>query len=207
MYAKYPKTYHLPWSEGITNDDKVMTKMSFEGQRVIVTEKMDGENTTMYHDHIHARSIDSKYHPSRDWVKGFWGSIKHSIPKGDRICGENMFAQHSIAYDNLPSYFLGFSVWDGVVCSGWDQTIELFDEIGITPVPVLYDGVYNETLIRDLWNNMDPEVNEGYVVRVARGIYSNIDWTEVVGKFVRPAHVQTDEHWMHKQIVPNGLAK
>ncbi len=44
-YVKYQRTYHCPWSQGITDDDRVQKDMKrFEGQRVIVTEKMDGEN-------------------------------------------------------------------------------------------------------------------------------------------------------------------
>ena len=49
--VKYPRTYHLPWSEGRTDDDKVLSDDSqFIGKYVVVTEKMDGENTTIYSD-------------------------------------------------------------------------------------------------------------------------------------------------------------
>ena len=61
------------------------------GQYVIVTEKMDGENTNMYRDRIHARSIDSSHHESRSWVKSFHAQIKDSIPSGVKICGENLY--------------------------------------------------------------------------------------------------------------------
>ena len=56
---KYPRTLHLPWSESITSDDKVMKSIdSLLNKNVIVSLKMDGENTTLYTDYIHARSID-----------------------------------------------------------------------------------------------------------------------------------------------------
>ncbi len=48
---------------------------------VIATLKLDGENTTMYSDHIHARSLDSAHHPSRTMIKQIHGAIKHLIPK------------------------------------------------------------------------------------------------------------------------------
>jgi len=81
MKYKYPRTYHFPWSPGLINDDKMLQDVNcFEGKIVIITEKMDGENTTMYHDYIHARSLDSRDHPSRSYVKGIWGNIKHEIP-------------------------------------------------------------------------------------------------------------------------------
>ena len=52
--VKYPRTYHLPWSHGRTKDDRGFDDMSsFIGKEVVVTIKMDGEQTTMYKDHIH----------------------------------------------------------------------------------------------------------------------------------------------------------
>ena len=82
------------------------------GREVVVTEKLDGENTTMYTDYIHARSLDSHHHPSRDWVKQLHGEIGYKIPVGWRVCGENMYARHSIVYYDLTTYFYGFSIWD-----------------------------------------------------------------------------------------------
>ena len=46
---KYPRTYHLATSPGLQNDDRRLssTLAPFLGQRVVVTEKIDGEGTTM----------------------------------------------------------------------------------------------------------------------------------------------------------------
>lgn len=45
-YIKYPRTFHLPWSLGATSDDKVLKNVDhFEGTCVVITEKMDGENS------------------------------------------------------------------------------------------------------------------------------------------------------------------
>ncbi|MBT4140719.1 MAG: RNA ligase family protein [Candidatus Latescibacteria bacterium] len=122
-HIKYPRTPHLPWSQGQSRDDQVLsTTQHFEGKEVIVTEKMDGENTTMYHDHIHARSTTSSPHPSRDWVKKLWSQIQFNIPKGLRVCGENVFAKHSIHYRALPSYFLVFAIFEENVCLSWKET-------------------------------------------------------------------------------------
>jgi hypothetical protein len=204
MYTKYPKTFHLPWSEAITNDDKVMGSNPFNGKHVIITEKMDGENTTLYHDHIHARSLDSKHHPSRDWVKAFWGQIKHDIPPEIRICGENVAAKHSIWYNDLMSYFYGFSVWVNETCLDWESTMDWFDLLDITPVPVLYDGIFSKRIAVQIQDRMDFNKQEGYVIRLADSFDIN-DFQTSVGKYVRPHHVQTDEHWMTKPIEPNGL--
>lgn len=207
-WVKYPRTHHLPWSAGVNDDDRVLGSLSaFHGKRVIVTEKMDGENTTLYRDYTHARSVDGRGHPSRNWVKQFWSGISADIPDGWRVCGENLYARHSIHYAALPSYFMGFSIWnEGNVCLGWDETMEWFTLLGITPVPVLYDELFDEKTIRHLWQESRWGHSEGYVVRLAEPIGYG-EFRQKVGKFVRKGHVQTIRHWMQGQpIERNGLA-
>lgn len=209
-FFKYPRTPHLPWSPGRDDDDIVIdTVEHFEGKRVIITEKMDGENTSMYNNHIHARSIDSKHHSSRDWVRQFWGNIKYDIPDGWRICGENVYAEHSITYNNLNSYFLGFSIWNHEnVCLSWNETLFWFTLMDITSVPLIYDGIWNQNVIDRITQSvssiLSPTQHEGYVIRLADAIKFE-DFTKSYGKYVRKNHVQTDEHWMFKEVVPNRL--
>lgn len=165
MRTHYPRTRHLPWSPGATADDLRVTDLSgLRGREVVVTEKLDGENTTLYADGLHARSLDSAHHPSRAWVKALQARIGHAIPEGWRVCGENVFARHSIAYDALESFFYGFSVWDGEGrCLDWDRTVVFLRGLGV-PVPrVLWRGVFDERALRAL--RLDPVRQEGYVVR------------------------------------------
>src|SRR5476651_1963334 len=207
-YVKYQRTYHAPWSPSPQKDDRVLTAAdmvkNFGGKRVIMTKKKDGENTTMYSDYIHARSIDSPNHPSRNWVKNFWAQISGDIPEGWRVCGENMFAQHSIVYDDLESYFYGFSIWDERNnCLSWDFTLEYFALMGIVPVEVLYDGIYDEKVIRAEEKKLDFTKDEGYVIRTADG-FSYANFRHSMAKFVREKHVQTTKHWMRGQpVIPN----
>jgi hypothetical protein len=201
---KYPRTPHLPWSPGRTSDDKTLDNVDhFSGQGLIATIKYDGENTTMYSDHIHARSLDSKNHESRHWVKAFHAGIKHLIPDGWRICGENLYAKHSIAYVGLQSYFYGFSVWDERnVCLSYTDTKDIFDDLGIVSVLSFASG--NLEMIDKQFHEHFTEKCEGYVVRLA-GEFRYEDFGRSVAKYVRAGHVQTDVHWMYQEIVPNKL--
>lgn len=205
-YVKYPRTPHLPWSPGASDDDIFRWDVSnFEGREVVVTEKRDGENTTMYRDHIHARSVDSRHHPSRNWVKQLQGRIGHLLPEGWRVCGENLYAEHSLRYTDLGSYFEVFSVWnDQNACLDWDTTVEWCELLGLEHVPVWYRGPWNEETIRGL--AVDTSRQEGYVVRTAEG-FRHADFREHIAKWVRSNHVTTDEHWMHREVVPNELAE
>jgi len=212
MYYKYPRTPHLPWSPGRTKDDRVLTDVShLKGKHLIATVKMDGENTSLYRDHVHARSLDSKDHVSRHWMKGFHAKIKDLIFPEWRVCGENLYAKHSIAYDDLMSYFLGFSVWTTEfgenLCLNWDDTIDAFNFMGIY-IPDVINSRPNVSLkeIDTIFQENYADKHEGYVVRVFDE-FKYEDFGRSVAKYVRANHVQTDKHWMHKEVVPNKLWK
>lgn len=206
MLIKYPRTYHAPFSLGSTSDDKVIPNLShFDGVEVVVTEKMDGENTSLYRDHFHARSLDGRHHSSRDWVAAFWGSIRNDIPENFRVCGENLFARHSIQYDDLETYFYGFSVWNGTTCLSWDETLIYFELLNVKPVRVLYRGLFNESVIKALYNPDSVEI-EGLVIRKTSD-FEYDDFKYSVAKAVRKNHVQTENHWMHSEIVRNELKR
>ncbi|MFO0548574.1 MAG: RNA ligase family protein [Polyangiaceae bacterium] len=201
MRVRYPRTPHLPWSPGATADDvRLVDLASFKGREVVVTEKLDGENTTLYSDGLHARSPDSAHHPSRAWVKALHGRIRDRIPAGFRISGENVHARHSIAYADLESFFYAFSVWNGDDALSWDETVRFAADLGLPTPPVLFRGVFQENALRRL--KIDPARQEGYVVRLASG-FSRDDFTASVAKWVRRDHVQTDEHWMRGPFIEN----
>ena len=213
-YVKYPKTNHLPWSEGVAHDDRIMKKddveSNFGGKEVVVMEKLDGENSTMYHDYYHARSLDGRDHASRSWIKNLHATIRFDIPEDWRICGENMYAEHSIHYNELPSYFFVFGVYNEKnVCLSWDETVEWCTLIGLETVPVLYRGIYNEKKIREYFTGKSvfgDSKQEGYVMRVTSSIpFSN--FKNSYAKMVRKNHVTTAHNWMNKAVVPNELKK
>ena len=46
--SKYNRTYHLPFSPGLINDDRVVESIDeVIGKEIVMTEKLDGENTGM----------------------------------------------------------------------------------------------------------------------------------------------------------------
>ena len=203
---KYPKTYHLPWSKSVARDDKVIDNLDLLTEDIVITEKMDGENTTVYNNAIHARSIDSSRHESRSFVKALASRFQYMIPNNWRICGENLFAKHSIWYDNLPSYFLGFAVFDDHnMCLSWKDTVTFLNALGVKTVPVIYEGpplsakeIYEIT--KPITEN--PELHEGYVIRVSRAFHFD-DFKYNIAKYVRKGHVNTDAHWQYKEVVKN----
>ncbi|BCB22356.1 RNA ligase family protein [Bosea sp. ANAM02] len=226
-HVKHPKTWHMPTSPGLGRGDRMLKDLcTFEGERVIMTEKRDGECSSLYRDHTHARSLDGRHHPSRDWLRAYWSAIRWDIPELWRVVGEGTYARHSIAYADLPSYFEGFGLWnERNFCLSWDETLEWFALIGssaglsVTPVPVIYDGIYAPEAIEEAWQaylardiaqaeatGRPLQQREGYVIRTAAG-FAYRDFRKHVAKWVRPNHVITSEHWMHAEITPNELAE
>ncbi len=219
---KYPKTWHVPWSQSNSSDDHwhIEPFTIFNDKEIVLKEKLDGENTNFYSNHIHARSVHKSYHPSQTWVKNLHGSIKHLIPKDIIICGENLYAFHSIFYTQLPTYFFVFNIWKEDICLSWDETVEYCEILNLQTVPVLYRGIWNEQKIKTIWEDWknskdrfptfenekqqkmtDPE---GYVIR-ATNSFPRADFSQNLAKFVRANHVQTDTHWMEKPVIPNLL--
>lgn len=211
---KYPRTFHLPWSESRTEDDKTLTPAQVEkmflGKEVVVTEKLDGENTTIYSDgYCHARSMDSAHHVSRSYVKGIAAQVSCDLPAGWRLMGENLYAQHSIEYSDLPDYFILFGIADeNDNALPWNDVEEYADLLGLNTAPVIYRGTYDEEKIKRLKPSSSKFGGdaEGYVVRTVSGFPMG-NFSRHVAKFVRKGHVQTKDHWMHTQIVPNKLSR
>ena len=193
---KYPRTPHTPWSVGGTADDKRLANLSaFNGKRLVRTEKLDGENTTMTSDGIHARSLDGWGKPWQTYLTRVWASKKFDIPKDMKICGENMYAVHSIEYTLLPASFFVFGVFLEGNALSWLEVEEWASLIGFKTVPVLGYGNIEDFIEAPLpaQSSFGGQA-EGYVLR-------NVDafpeeaFADNVVKTVREGHVQTDAHW------------
>lgn len=208
--VKYPRTPKLSYSPNVEPDDLPFDPDEmFAGREVVMLEKMDGESCSIYRDAIHARSMDSGPHPSREWVRALQGRIGHELAPGLRLSGENMQARHSIAYENLPGYFLLFGVWDVQAALSWDEVVEWAGLLDLPTVPVIWRGVWDRSEADAAWAEWRPPygpTSEGYVLRVTSSFVYR-DFARSVAKWVRAGHVQTDQHWMHQEMVENGLSR
>ena len=215
MGTKYPRTPHLPWSPGGTNDDRRLTSVEhLLDKPLVITEKMDGSNVCLQHDAVYARSHSSvPKHPSFNMLKALHARVKYHIPKGIQIFGEWLFAEHSIHYEMLPGYLMIFGVRDLEYPAwlGWD-TVQLWaEELGIHTVPVLGHGpAASEEELRSIVGRalqqplLFGKEREGCVVRLFDD-YKDKYFERSIAKYVRAGHIQTDEHWTTKEVVRNGL--
>ena len=206
--VKYPRTPHLPFSPGYAYDDEKLIDIdNLRSEEIVCTEKMDGENTTLYQDHWHARSINGiRKHESRDWMAAYWAKKRAVIARKDiRVCGENMYAQHTIPYKDLLSYFYVHSVWEANECYSWDDTVKFCANNDFTLVPVLYRGPFSFEALTSVAAKLDVKTQEGFVVRRTQEIYLDTFHCHCA-KWVRPNHVSDQQkHWFASKVIKNGL--
>jgi len=214
---KYNRTFHFPFSPGATNDDKIATSMEkLIGEPIVITEKIDGSNTSLEKEGCFARTHSGPpSHASFDQLKALHASIKYLIPDHIQLFGEWCYARHSIEYSELPGYFLLFNTrYLNDVSSNWGAWWEVeswAEEIGVPTAPVLFKGtVSSEKELKELVESFMNQpsacggIREGVVVRVARD-FPDEDFSSCVMKCVRANHVQTSEHWKDQEIIKNRL--
>lgn len=207
---KYPRTYHLPYSPGATKDDKKLQDGWFSnyiGEEIVITEKLDGENIHMNQKYCYARSDGA---PTRSpWSRNIWDpkdglywKIKPLIGPNETIFGENLYGEHSIHYGKLDNYFHLFAVNDGNKWYSWDFVKMMAKVLDVPHVPELWRGwIYNEKQLEELVNKFTSipsiygDTREGVVIRLTSSFPLD-DFKHYVCKWVRPNHIQTDEHWV-----------
>ncbi len=209
MKTKYPRTFCLHYSENQGTDDKQhKSDNHFSNENVVVSIKMDGENTSIYSNNSHARSLNSNIDSEdRRWIEAFRISkIEGKIPENVRLCGENLFYKHTCYYENLESMFYCFSIWNDNNCLSWNDTKILCNKLDIKLVPIIYEGIYDKELILQKFseyvaNNGDVE---GFVIRNVDS-FDIEDFSINVSKYIRKTFVIPSAHWKYSKKTQNVL--
>lgn len=201
---KYPKTLHLPFTKCATSDDKIATIEQVENllsNKIIISEKMDGENTCITNRGVYARSHAA--YTSSPWsieVRKLQSMIKNDLSEDTSVFGENLEGVHSILYEKLDSYFYAFGLRVKDKFLNWSETNDFCYLLDLKTVPVIFEGNLNykelEELSKDIMSKGSHygSTKEGFVIRNYNDFLEN-DFSKNVFKYVRSHHVQTDSHW------------
>jgi len=212
---KYPSTPYLTWSSSKHREDRYHPdERHFGGREVVITEKMDGECWVGYSDGSwHARSLDTPYHPTREWAARIAGETGYKLPKGWRVAGENLYGRHSIKYTDLRSYVQVFAIFDEEDrILSWDDTVMWCELLDLEHVPVFWEGHLSFQAGRPVLSTesgrikldkiTEEDINqragrraEGYVMRV-RNSFPKEQFEYNMSKWVRSDHVKTEAHWL-----------
>ncbi|MEO1518271.1 MAG: RNA ligase family protein [Bacteroidota bacterium] len=216
LSRKYGRTFHYPFSPGTTSDDRIHHQYWEDVQqlkRVIHTEKLDGENTCLNQYGVFARSHAAPTrHPWAEYLKIRWNSIKNELGELE-IFGENLYAIHSIAYEQLEQHFYVFAVREQDRWLSWEEVQFYAALLDFPTVPQLAivepdtEETYREEILqivqqRSCFLSVDahsgaPCQMEGIVSRNWAD-YAVADRQRHLFKYVRKDHVKTDEHWTRR---------
>ncbi len=221
-FHRFPHTPHLAWlGEGTPRADKVLDAQAagdFLAHLVVIEEKIDGANLGLSVDdegdlraqnrgswlspeaaHPQFRTLWSWLAPRRDaLIDALWPDLI--------LYGEWCYAVHSVRYDALPDWFLGFDVFDQTARRFWSapRRDALLAELGLHSVPSLGSGRFSidDMVQRMSASHVGSAPMEGVYVR-----RESSDWLESRAKLVRAEFVQAiDTHWSRGPLERNRLA-
>ncbi len=219
-FFKFPSTPHLTTLEGVkVRDDKIFSKaerLDFLRQEIVVEEKIDGANLGISFDAEGNLLLQNRGSYLQLPAVGQWKKLDQWLhPRMDVLFefltnryilfGEWCYAQHSVFYNRLPDWFLGFDLYDKHTerFLSVEQRNQLFMQIYIHKVPQLGYGVYSFLEIKQLLtqSKISDEPAEGLYLRVDQE-----NWLLKRAKLVRSAFIQAvEEHWSRSTIKPNRL--
>jgi len=221
MLFKFPHTPHLLWlGKTPCREDKVLspeeTRAFIEGD-VTVEEKVDGSNVGFSLDESGALRVQNRgnylargshpqFQPLWPWIEVRRLALIEALRPGLMLFGEWCFALHTVPYNRLPDWFLGFDVYDCAVSRFWssDRRDRWLKELGLAPAPRLAQGRLSiEQLISLMgMSRLSEGPMEGIYLRREQG-----DWLEQRAKLVRPEFVEgLGKHWSEESLEKNALA-
>ena len=213
LSRKYGRTFHYPFSPGTTSDDRI-NHQYWEAiasiEKIVHTEKLDGENTCLNQYGVFARSHAAPtIHPWANYLKERWQVLKNDL--GDlEIFGENLYAIHSIRYKNLDHHFYVFAVRYLDQWLSWEEVQFYAALLDFPTVPELKiveplgEAIFQKkvlTLVNrpSTFDSVDVQTGVSCTMEgiVSRNIeeYAVNEFKKNVFKYVRKDHVKTDEHW------------
>jgi ATP-dependent RNA circularization protein (DNA/RNA ligase family) len=220
-FFRFPHTPHLAWlGEGQPRDDKVLSPdeaAELLSAELVVEEKIDGANlgfSVNEEGDLQAQNRGSylsrefcheQFQPLWSWLAPREHALVDALWPDLMLFGEWCVAVHSVVYDGLPDWFVGFDVYDRAEARFWatDRRDALLDALGLHSVPRLASGRFSlQALEATLGRSqVGSGPMEGLVVRrEAAG------WTTERGKLVRAAFTQSiEEHWSRGPLRRNSL--
>lgn len=219
-FFKFPSTPHLTTLKGVdVRGDKVLSesdRLAFLRSEIFIEEKVDGANLGISFDsdgklilqnrgsYLHLPGT-GQWKKFDEWLNPKMDALFEILTDRYILFGEWCYAQHSVFYNHLPDWFLGFDLYDKQAKKflSVERRNQLFKQMRIHRVPQLGHGAYSFFEIEKLLaqSRISHEPAEGLYLRVGQGA-----WLLKRAKLVRASFIQSvDEHWSRSSIKPNQL--
>ena len=220
-FQKFPHTQHLVWlGKGAPRSDKIMSAADVErflSAEILVEEKIDGANLGLSlgldgrlrvqsrGNYLSPGRCHSQWNPLWPWLEQRREILTLRLGEDLILFGEWCYARHTVPYDKLPDWFLGFDVFDknhdGFFSA--ERRNEWLHSCDLHSVPEIAHGIIR----RDMLGVLLRKSTVGSVL--AEGIYlrrDNSGWLESRAKIVSSEFKQQIEaHWTRRAVIPNRL--
>lgn len=222
-FHKFPHTPHLVWlGAGSRRDDKLLKSnevAEFLSAELIVEEKVDGANlgfSVGTDGRVRAQSrgrflVPGRSHAQWDplwpWLSERRAELENGLRSGLLLYGEWCYARHTVPYDLLPDWFLGFDIFEIESGRFWsvDRLNAWLRERGLIPIAEIKRGRFaTRSLLSLIGNSAFGHCHmEGIYLRRERGGFLQARAKIVGAKFRQQAEGQ----WTRRSVVPNHLAE
>jgi len=220
QFFKFPSTPYLAvLGDLAVRDDKVLLEFErdeFFRHELVVEEKIDGANLGISFDasgNIRAQNrggylpfpFSGQWKKLSEWLSPRTDILFEQLTDRHILFGEWCYAQHSVSYDRLPDWFLGFDIFDKVSAKYFSCTRrdDVLRTLGIFKIPMIKRGHFSLSELNSLLSqsHLGDKPAEGLYLRFDQG-----DWLEQRAKLVRPAFIQSiGGHWSRSGITANRL--
>lgn len=222
-FFKFPRTPHLFVPDGANiRDDKQLSEEEirvFLQGTIIVEEKVDGANLGISFNHEgqlvfqnrntqFTHSTPGQFEKLGEWVYQKYKELENILRQDFILFGEWCYAKHSIAYTQLPDWFIAFDIYDKQQQQFLSKPKRdaMLLSMGLTIIPAIAQKKFTKSALWQLLlqsKSAFAEVPvEGFYLRIDKGEY-----LQKRAKLVRPGFMQQIEtHWSKQALVANTLA-
>ncbi len=222
-FVKYTRIPHLSWTgAGKPRGDRLMgekDRREFLDGELVVEEKVDGANVGVSldmdtgrlraqsrGDYLRSGRAHPQFEPMWKWLAIRQEALADILGAELILYGEWCYAVHTIYYDRLPDWFLGFDVYDRSAGRYWSsqRRDQLIERAGLDRVPLLGRGKYTQEGLEGLMaeskgSQVGAGPMEGLILRRDEG-----PWLGSLAKLVRVEFLRSmDDHWRSAPLRPN----
>ena len=223
-FFRFPHTPHIAWlASGTPRDDKVLSLDEVEkllAGDVVIEEKLDGANLGFSLGPDGTLRVQSRgqyllppftgqFAQLGKWMDVHQDGLFDTLTESLIVFGEWCAARHSLAYDQLPDWWLMFDVYDRDAKRFWStaRRNKLAVALGVSLVPCLYQGRVTMAQLKG-WafgetSRFRQGDAEGVVVRSEDAM-----WLQQRAKLVRANFTRAiTQHWRHRVTEWNRVTR
>lgn len=223
-FYRFPHIPHMAWlGKDAPREDKVLAPWEVDkllSSEVVVEKKLDGANLGVSLDDMGglqlqnrgqylARPFGGQFSRAGAWLGHHEAMLTNALGRDLILFGEWCAARHTVAYDNLPDWFIAFDVYERSSGRFWsvNRRNNWAAEVGLPNVPMLERR--RETAkeliatVTSTSSRFGARPLEGVMIR-----QDSKEYLEQRAKLVRPEFTQSiGEHWRNRRIEWNSTGR